>query len=1064
MSNHSEERPSSRRRTESLSQLLPFRHTGGRDASALSRAGTLVLGTGIPAFEEGNIYIPVGAENELSYTTLDAWWKATVESQKDPKVIVYSIERVLRQILSCSDTLAYGLCAILDKGFETQTFQRALGIFEEQQMWNYLRDQSDVWRQALEKRDTYQSTTDIKIRTVKTILQALPDVTHTDEKGRPFETTATIVLLLGHPDSPWNVAHLGRDTLIVFQKAVEAAVKHAGNRSFSTSYWVRFLNRILLERFWHPRRRGQSLRKFRPIKDDVQRLLMRIEEKGPWFQSQECPKIHPKEINDWNKANTRASIHDTLAIHPKFFVLCTQEDIDSFHQRTQVPTSPMRVRHASLSILEGSSSMPSIARVRSQATPEDSESRQRAESTITLLEGNAPDIRLMALGTHSSVVIPVQSRPPNLPASIEAITGRPNIQDDDDPDTFEAPNDPEGDEDLADDISVDELDAASDDDYDNTQRVRNARRAIAVHAKKDKTCGCDTDRIEQKVRNQIKRDKKLTKAQLMSLMRDFYAATKQSRSTGALPICKSHLVILAGKIGLKTAGVSTQELWLRVVQVCERPNELGDKKLAQPTTHWFTSASKLMAPSDYLGIYRFPTVSHQPLKGWTTQYRVKMAQYYLKDKFEAWDKVGTVNIDCFGWLWEHVPALTKMREEASSKYPTEILDYLFPTTLADLFKLEFDCYLWHQRRVNDKDNLGWLRNCWYSLAQDVVRQDPFYYFLYVILREDNAYKLISYPYYCKYTQPSDKTSFRHIDINIPKLLAEQRGKYQIQGSLSLDDESDSDCTIVVKGFHKDEIIRTWYNRWQDKISNGYVHNMRKVYNKQDEADFGPFEPVPCKAGQVRITQPHLPHGARGPAQAARRTILPWYVRVQDDNSTLEIVEAGTWEELSIAHISKTLPPATPSGYGVQYGKPPYRFPGSGTFISQSPISQALVGRRRWNDYELLDQVDVMLRPKENKLNGIRQSFRKEAREQIPKLWQAFVEREEREFGKFSFFYCKRNEYPQPDPWEGNPERIRHMIRRDKQVVGYAKKLEARRGNHLAKAFEQDESESDVDEE
>ena len=142
--------------------------------------------------------------------------------------------------------------------------------------------------------------------------------------------------------------------------------------------------------------------------------------------------------------------------------------------------------------------------------------------------------------------------------------------------------------------------------------------------------------------------------------------------------------------------------------------------------------------------------------------------------------------------------------------------------------------------------------------------------------------------------------------------------------------------------------------------------------------------MPCKAGQVRIKQPYLPHGARGPAQAARRTIIPWYVRVQDDNSTLEIVKAGTWEELSIANISKILPPATPSGYGVQYGKPPYRFPGFSTFLSQSPISQALVGRRRWNDYELLDQVEMML-IKVNGLNGIRQSFREEVREQIPKL-------------------------------------------------------------------------------
>jgi len=34
---------------------------------------------------------------------------------------------------------------------------------------------------------------------------------------------------------------------------------------------------------------------------------------------------------------------------------------------------------------------------------------------------------------------------------------------------------------------------------------------------------------------------------------------------------------------------------------------------------------------------------------------------------------------------------------------------------------------------------------------------------------------------------------------------------------------------------------------------------------------------------------------------------------------------------------------------------------------------------------------MMLRPKENMLNDIRQNFRKEVREQIPKLWLAFVD-------------------------------------------------------------------------
>ncbi len=123
-----------------IAGALAFRPIGAGPATepteptALTRAGTLVLRSGIPAFKEGSLYIPTSAENKLSYTTVQAWWEATITQQKDPKVILYGIERVLRQILSCSDSLAYSLYAILDKGFQTNTFQQALGIQDEERM------------------------------------------------------------------------------------------------------------------------------------------------------------------------------------------------------------------------------------------------------------------------------------------------------------------------------------------------------------------------------------------------------------------------------------------------------------------------------------------------------------------------------------------------------------------------------------------------------------------------------------------------------------------------------------------------------------------------------------------------------------------------------------------------------------------------------------------------------------------------------------------------------------------------------------------------------------------
>ena len=142
-----EERPSSRRRTGILLESLafrPIRKGPAEEASSLSRAGTLVLRSSIPAFEEGSIYIPTGAENGLSYTTLQAWWEAAISSQKDPKVVLYSIERVLRQILSCSDRLAYGLVRNSRQRVPNPDLSASAWHREEQRMWNYLRDQSDI--------------------------------------------------------------------------------------------------------------------------------------------------------------------------------------------------------------------------------------------------------------------------------------------------------------------------------------------------------------------------------------------------------------------------------------------------------------------------------------------------------------------------------------------------------------------------------------------------------------------------------------------------------------------------------------------------------------------------------------------------------------------------------------------------------------------------------------------------------------------------------------------------------------------------------------------------------
>ncbi|MCJ1464250.1 hypothetical protein MMC07_002863 [Pseudocyphellaria aurata] len=94
---------------------------------------------------------------------------------------------------------------------------------------------------------------------------------------------------------------------------------------------------------------------------------------------------------------------------------------------------------------------------------------------------------------------------------------------------------------------------------------------------------------------------------------------------------------------------------------------------------------------------------------------------------------------------------------------------------------------------------------WYhpGITQQVMRQDLGHWLAYVAARPDHSPTLISFPYYAKYVFEKDAGSaFRHIDLNIEQFLATKRGANAIQGSVSLDDESEeAGCTELVKGFH-----------------------------------------------------------------------------------------------------------------------------------------------------------------------------------------------------------------------------------------------------------------------
>jgi len=89
----------------------------------------------------------------------------------------------------------------------------------------------------------------------------------------------------------------------------------------------------------------------------------------------------------------------------------------------------------------------------------------------------------------------------------------------------------------------------------------------------------------------------------------------------------------------------------------------------------------------------------------------------------------------------------------------------------------------------------------YDIIKQAVHQSFTYYFVYVALYSDHHHCLISYSYYSKFQNASDKTFFKHIDLNILKLMNEKKEQYMIQGSVSLNNEKKENCTEMLLRMH-----------------------------------------------------------------------------------------------------------------------------------------------------------------------------------------------------------------------------------------------------------------------
>ena len=202
---------------------------------------------------------------------------------------------------------------------------------------------------------------------------------------------------------------------------------------------------------------------------------------------------------------------------------------------------------------------------------------------------------------------------------------------------------------------------------------------------------------------------------------------------------------------------------------------------------------------------------------------------------------------------------------------------------------------------------------------------------------------MSFPYYTKYAIKGDSTGFKHIDINIGELLKSERGGSTVQTGISLDDEFEGGCTIVVPGFHRH--IGEWWGKvlGRGKGRNGLVQSVKDLYLKEDEEMYGSFMPVVCKRGDIWMTLASMIHGSTGGCVRRRRVVRPWLVGVESDHDGLEIGESRSWAEVSQAHTDMRTMKVGATGHHHMFGVGDGRFAGCVEIRGVSGIGDALVG-------------------------------------------------------------------------------------------------------------------------
>jgi hypothetical protein len=156
---------------------------------------------------------------------------------------------------------------------------------------------------------------------------------------------------------------------------------------------------------------------------------------------------------------------------------------------------------------------------------------------------------------------------------------------------------------------------------------------------------------------------------------------------------------------------------LRLELLHKHWDTIGDLHAATDTYPWFRKGGREKVEADSLGSFLWKPMPWSPP---AIDRGAIFDRFASTDAWETFQETGNCVVPAFTWQTSDLQ-------------------------LMDRISVEFDMYHHHQCR----DDSGWLRNCYHSVLQQAVRQDPVYYALVVAARSDGVFRLLTYPHYAK---------------------------------------------------------------------------------------------------------------------------------------------------------------------------------------------------------------------------------------------------------------------------------------------------------------------------